>query len=104
MLSRAHRNASVPKVRSALDNKSCFLPRGFFNGVWAYAVAIVDSLDPATAEAVRTTAPAKHWSAAEIPAVVDLSTGELTVFEKTPIWGAAFYRGFRKNLRRFVAP
>jgi hypothetical protein len=98
------RRLSADAFRYALANKSCFLPRGLFNSLWVYAVALADSVDGETARGVRQDAPKKHWASAEIPAAVDLSSGTLLKFERTPMWGAAYYRGFRKTIERFLAP
>jgi hypothetical protein len=68
-----------------------------------YAVAMVDGLDAATTDAVKTHAPPRHWAAAEVPVVYDRGSGKLCFFEKTPMWGAAYYRGFRKEIAKFLA-
>ena len=78
------------------------LPCGLFEAVFCFAVAIVDGLDDATAEAVRNEVPQKHWAAGEIPVVYDRAIGQLCYFEKTPMWGAAYYAGFRKQISKFL--
>jgi hypothetical protein len=80
------------------------MPRGMGRAVFCYPVAIVPSVDDATSEAVRREPPAKHFSANEIPVIVDLGTGTLHFFEKTPLWGAAYYRGFRKTIATLLPP
>jgi hypothetical protein len=79
-------------------NKSAPLPNGFFMSVFCYAVAITERLDPQVADWVRNTSPVKHWAAFEIPIVFDLTSGELCYFQKTPVWGAAYYAGFRREI------
>ena len=79
-------------------NKSAPLPNGFFMSVFCFAVAITEGLDPRLAESIRDTAPVKHWAAFEIPIVFDLSNGQLCYFQKTPLWGAAYYAGFRREI------
>ena len=37
-----------------------------------------------------------------MPIVYDETEGRLYYFEKTPIWGAAYYRGFRKKIRQLL--
>ena len=86
----------------ANKSKTLPLPPGLFGSVWSFAVAITANLDPATAQSIRTVAPAKHWSAAEIPAVYDAVTGTLCFFEGTPIWGAAYFDGFRRQIRTYL--
>jgi hypothetical protein len=95
-------------VRGATDftfeNRSVSLPRGLFAGMVTFGVALAESVDEATARAVRGEAPAKHWAAQEMPVVYDAGAKRLVYFEKTPVWGAAYYRGFRKQIEELLAP
>ena len=93
---------SATAFQYAKAAKSFPLPCGLFEAVISYAVAIVPSLDDATAAAIRATAPKKHWAAFEVPVVCDASRGALCYFEKTPVWGAAYYRGFRAQIEKFL--
>ena len=54
------------------------------------------------AESVRNDAPPKHRAASEIPVVYDTTQRQLHYFEKTPMWGAAYYKGFRKQIGQFL--
>jgi hypothetical protein len=87
----------------ANKNKSAPLPNGLFMSVFCYAVAITEGLDPALAQSIRDTSPTKHWAAFEIPIVYDLTTNDLCYFQKTPIWGAAYYAGFRREIQANLA-
>jgi len=80
------------------------MPRGMGRAVFCYPVAIVPVVDDATSRAVRQEPPTKHFAANEIPVIVDLGTGTLHSFEKTPLWGAAYYRGFRKTIATLLPP
>jgi hypothetical protein len=82
--------------RYALGAKALPLPRGLFESIFCFGVAIVPRIDPALAASVRNETPARHWSASEGPVVYETESGTLYYFEKTPFWGAAYYRGFRK--------
>ena len=42
--------------------------------------------------------PPKHWASNEIPVVFDLADGNLCYLEKTPVWGAAYFAGFRREI------
>ena len=103
--------AEIPNVQSGVlqsysslsfqfanNNKSTPLPNGFFVAIFCFAVAITEGLDPHLALSICDTAPTKHWSAFEIPIVFDLATGDLCYFQKTPVWGAAYYAGFRREI------
>jgi hypothetical protein len=78
------------------------LPCGLFESVWCYAVAIAPVVDDATCNAVGNESPPKHWAAAEIPVIYDSTRKKLCYFEKTPIWGAAYYKAFRATIERFL--
>ena len=82
----------------ANKNKSAPLPNGFFMCTFCYAVAITERLDPQVAEWVRNTTPPKHWASNEILVVFDLSDGNLCYLEKTPVWGAAYFAGMRREI------
>ena len=90
---------SSASFKFANANKSTPLPNGWFVATFCYAVAITANLNPQLAQYVRDTAPIKHWGAFEMPVVFDLANGGLYYFEKTPVWGAAYYAGFRKEVQ-----
>lgn len=83
----------------AIASKKVPLPCGLFESVYCFAVAIVDALDEATANAVRTETPTMRFAAAQIPVVYESRHNRLCFFEKTPLWGSAYYAGFRKQIR-----
>ena len=74
------------------------LANGFFVAVFSFAVAITENLNPQLAEYIRRTTPPKHWAANELPVVFDLANANLCYFEGTPLWGAAYYAGFRREI------
>ena len=88
--------------RYALGARTNPLPRGFFASVFCFPVALVHSVGADTAQTVRNNLPVKHWSAAEVPVVYDLTSGALHYFEKTPMWGAAYYNGFRRTIQQML--
>lgn len=93
------RDYSAAAFQLAINNKSFPLPCGFFEAVFCFPVVITVNLHPQMAQIIRDTAPTKHWSAFEIPVVFDLVNGGLYYFEKTPVWGAAYYAGFRRDIQ-----
>jgi len=93
---------SARAFRYAMAHKRSALPPGLFESVQCFAVAIVDALDPAVAEAVRREAPPKHWACFEIPVVYERNSGALIFYEGTPAWGAAYYAGMRKQIRALL--
>lgn len=90
---------SAAAFRFALNNKSFPLPCGLFEAVFCFAVVITANLHPELADSLRAAEPIKHWSAFEMPVVFDLANGGLHYFEKTPVWGAAYYAGFRREIQ-----
>jgi len=96
------REFSAAAFEYARQHMKIFLPRGLGNSLWSYAVAITKFADPAMLASVQNDAPTKHMAAAEIPVVFDMSQNRLFYFEKTPLWGAAYYAGFRKTIQRML--
>jgi hypothetical protein len=88
--------------RYAKASRSFSLPCGFFESVWCFAVGVAESIDEETARIVRSERPTMHWAAAEIPVVYEWGRNKLHFFEKTPIWGAAYYAGFRAQIGRYL--
>lgn len=93
------RSYSSAAFQFALKNKTFPLPCGFFESVFCFAVIITANLHPQLAQSITETAPIKHWAAFEMPVVFDLASGGLYYFEKTPVWGAAYYAGFRREIQ-----
>lgn len=80
------------------------MPRGMGGSLTVYAVGLTWAVDEGVAAAIRRTSPPKHMSALEIPVVVELEPRRLQYFEKTPLWGAAYWRGLRKTIQQLLAP
>jgi hypothetical protein len=91
-------------VAYTFGNRRVGLPRGLGAGMTTYGVSLGSTVDAATAQSVRNEAPPKHWAATEVPVVYEASTNRLHYFERTPMWGAAYYRGFRKQINELLAP
>ena len=89
---------SAASFQFANKNKEVPLPNGLFVATFCFAVAITEDLHPQTAEYVANTTPEKHWSAFEFPVVMDVAQKNLVYFSKTPVWGAAYFAGFRRMI------
>ncbi|HMS40064.1 MAG TPA: hypothetical protein PKE69_07565 [Pyrinomonadaceae bacterium] len=87
----------------AKANKSSSLPDGFFTATFCFAVAITANVPRDFAEYIFATAPIKHWSAFEMSVVFDVTNGGLYYFTGTPLWGAAYYNGFRREIQANLA-
>ncbi|CAN5358691.1 hypothetical protein BH10ACI1_BH10ACI1_01730 [soil metagenome] len=89
---------SAVSFQFAKANKSSSLPDGLFASTFSFAVAITANVPAEFANYIHATAPTKHFSAFEISAVLDLTNGGLYYFQGTPLWGAAYYKGFRREI------
>ena len=65
------------------------LPRGIQNGVVSYRILSSETVAPSAISFVSNR-PGKHWSAFEIPIILDLSTGALHYYEGNIVWGAIY--------------
>ena len=96
------RHFSADAFRCANERKIISLPCGWFEMVSCFAVAVTQMVDEATQQSVREEAPSKHFAALEIPVVYDQGKGKLSYFERTPLWGAFYYSGLRKQIEKFL--
>ena len=70
-------------------------PRGLQAGVGSISVLIGDSVtDEATGFCEKLSK--KHWSAFEIPVIIDLSKKKTISFIKKPLWGAVYFPYLKK--------
>ena len=75
-------------LKYACKNKKG-LPRGIQNGIVSYSVLASETIDSAAISFVSKS-PGKHWSAFEMPIILDLSTGELHYCKGNRAWGAIY--------------
>ena len=80
------------------------VPRGLGRAIFVFAVALLPSADPALAKVVETKAARKHYAGGELRVLMDLGAGRLHYLRKTPLWGAAYYRGHRKMIAETLGP
>jgi hypothetical protein len=93
------RQFSADAFRFSKKQRVIPLPCGLGEMLWCYAVAITKAVDEPTLISVRSDTPPRHWASAEIPVIYDQTQRKLFYFERTPIWGAAYYQGFRNKIR-----
>jgi hypothetical protein len=89
-------------VRSALKGKSR-IPRGLGSSLVVYPVLVTDGVSDELRRFASSYAP-KHWSILEFPVVVEPGAGSMVLVEKTPVWGAAYYRKTRREAQDLLAP
>jgi hypothetical protein len=87
---------SSRSTKFALDNRDPLPPRGLGGSLLSVPVIVSDDFDESLKAWIRKTLAAKHWAAFEFPVLISLKLRQLYYCMKTPNWGRAYYRGFRK--------
>jgi hypothetical protein len=90
-------------VSSALDGKTTRLPRGLGSSFVVYPVLVAAVISEELSRFTSSYAP-KHWCILEFPVVVDAAMPSLVLRNRTPIWGAAYYRTTRREAHVLLAP
>jgi hypothetical protein len=90
--------------RYASRYKGIPLPRATGYAVICFPVALVSRVDDPLSEAIRTKTPPMHWCAHEMPVIIELSTGRLYYFEKTPLWGKFYWSLYRLIIEDTLSP
>jgi hypothetical protein len=78
-------------------------PLGFGAMLQVFPLVITENITNELAQFIKTYCP-KHFAASEFPSVVDLSTGYVYYYPSTPIWGYAYYSGYRRDSYNFFSP
>jgi hypothetical protein len=89
-------------VRSALEGKTR-IPRGLGSSLVVYPVLVADGMTDELSRFASSYTP-KHWCILEFPVVVEPGSRSLVLLDKTPIWGAAYYRKTRSEAQELLAP
>jgi len=87
---------SMASTKYALDNRDSLLPRGFGGSLLSTPVIVSDDFHIDIKLWMERTLAEKHWAAFEFPVIISLKDKKIYYCKKTPIWGAAYYKGFRK--------
>jgi hypothetical protein len=82
-----------------LQNKN-FLPRGFGGLAVVYPLFVVTSVSNALYMYISEDYNPKHFASFEFPAIYNVTDNRVMTLEKTPVWGAAYYGGFRTEAQR----
>ena len=64
---------------------------------------ITENIFAELANFMKSTYCPKHFGAAEFPSVIDLSTNYVYYYTTTPLWGYAYYSGFRRDSYNFFS-
>jgi len=79
------------------------MPLGLGGSLVVYPCLIVDKISKEHTEFLGSYLR-KHYSAFEFPGILDISTGIVYCYSKTPMWGALYYSGFRKEIGELYSP
>ncbi|HJY64224.1 MAG TPA: hypothetical protein VJ455_08710 [Ignavibacteria bacterium] len=79
-------------------------PLGFGATLQVFPHIITENITNELAEYVKSSYCPKHFAASEFPSVVDLNTGYVYYYQTTPIWGYAYYGGYRRDSYNFFSP
>lgn len=72
------------------------IPIGIGGSLTVYPLLITESVSFDLAAFIKKYTP-KHYSAFEFPVVLEFVNDNLYYLESTPMWGALYYSGFRKE-------
>jgi len=77
------------------------LPRGLQAGVVSFALLVSLNVNEDAKQWVQQR-PKKHFAAFEMPVIFDLRINELYYYDKTPIFGAIYYKSFRSFIEKYL--
>jgi hypothetical protein len=87
---------SSRSTKYALDNRDSLLPRGFGGSLLSVPVIVSNDFTDELKKWITETSAEKHWSAFEFPVLISTEAHQIFYCKRTPVWGAAYYKGFRK--------
>ena len=90
----------------AKRSRSVPLPRGFFEMVVCFPVAVITGGSTEAYEFLRREPPPKHWQmgGGEFPVICDPKAKHLYYSETTPDWGWLYHDHFRDLIRTTLPP
>jgi hypothetical protein len=91
--SAALQDYSSQATKYALENRNSILPRGFGGSLLSIPVLVSDDFGEDLKMWAVEHLMEKHWSAFEFPVLVSPGTRRIYYCKKTPLLGAAYYKG-----------
>jgi hypothetical protein len=82
-------------TKYAFDNHKTFLRRGFGGCMLSIPVIVSEDLNTEVIGWIERTTAEEHWAAFEFPVIISLKKRKIFYCKITPIWGAAYHKGFR---------
>jgi len=87
---------SSSATKYSLDNRDSLLPRGFGGSLLSIPTIVSEGFNEEIKNWIGRNRAPRHWAAFEFPVLLSTVDRQVYYYKKTPIWGAAYYRGFRK--------
>lgn len=78
-------------------------PLGFGGMLVCFPLIVLEKIPMDVYNLLITYCP-KHWASVEFPCVLDIETSNLYYYEKTPVWGMAYYDTHRKQVYQYFSP
>ncbi|MBM4158947.1 MAG: hypothetical protein FJ216_09255 [Ignavibacteria bacterium] len=99
--------AKITGFSSKLFNDSMRARTGGFiglgNALVVYPLIVTNGISNQAADFIKNYCT-KHYASFEFPCILDLDTYYLYFYDKTPVWGALYYGGFRTEVMQLFSP
>lgn len=92
------------KMFSLSNRHRTGVPLGFGAMLQVFPLIITENVTNESANFIKSNYCPKHFAACEFPSIFDLGTGYVYYYESTPIWGYAYYGGYRRDAFSFFSP
>jgi hypothetical protein len=87
---------STLATRYAIDNSTMFLPTEPGNSFLIVPVVVSDTVGVDLRDWIKNAVFKKHWGTFEFPVIMCHVEQATYYSQRTPLWGSAFYKNFRK--------
>jgi len=83
-------------TKFSLDNRDSLLPRGLGGSLISIPTIVSEGFSEEIKNWMGRNRAPRHWAAFEFPVLISTVDRQVYYYKKTPLWGAAYYGGFRK--------
>lgn len=92
------------KMFSLANRHRTGMPLGFGAMMQVFPLIITENLSGETANFIKSYYCPKHFAAIEFPSIIDVNSGYVYYYATTPLWGYAYYGGYRRDAFNFFSP
>jgi hypothetical protein len=93
---------SAHATEFALKNRGSRLPRGLGGSLLSIPVVVSEDFSEELKGWITRSHADMHWAAFEFPVLLSTKNREIFYCKRTPMWGAAYYRGFRNFVEQQI--